>query len=112
MDSEKLPPIHPGEILLEEFLEPMGISQYRLAKDISVPPPTDQRDCTRQACNYAKHSTTAVAVLWLIRTVLDESTSAVRSGSRERPATRPSGKRSASVCGGTVEGSHLTVYLV
>ena len=31
-------PIHPGEILLEEFLEPMGISQYRLAKDISVPP--------------------------------------------------------------------------
>jgi addiction module HigA family antidote len=31
-------PIHPGEILLEEFLEPMGVSQYRLAKDISVPP--------------------------------------------------------------------------
>lgn len=30
-------PIHPGEILLEEFLVPMGISQYRLAKDISVP---------------------------------------------------------------------------
>jgi len=34
----KLSPVHPGEILLEEFLEPMGISQYRLAKDISVPP--------------------------------------------------------------------------
>ena len=34
----KLPPIHPGEILFEEFLEPMEISQYRLAKDISVPP--------------------------------------------------------------------------
>ncbi len=34
---ELLPPIHPGEILLEEFLEPMNISQYRLAKDISVP---------------------------------------------------------------------------
>ena len=30
-------PIHPGEILLEEFLEPMELSQYRLAKDISVP---------------------------------------------------------------------------
>lgn len=30
-------PIHPGEILLEEFLRPMGISQYRLAKDVSVP---------------------------------------------------------------------------
>ena len=30
-------PIHPGEILLEEFLQPMDLSQYRLAKDISVP---------------------------------------------------------------------------
>lgn len=36
--TTKLPPIHPGEILLEEFLRPMGISQYRLAKSISVPP--------------------------------------------------------------------------
>jgi len=36
--NRQLPPIHPGEILMEEFLEPMGISQYRLAKDISVPP--------------------------------------------------------------------------
>ena len=33
---EKLPPIHPGEILEEEFLIPMGISRYRLAKDIGV----------------------------------------------------------------------------
>lgn len=32
------PPIHPGEILLEEFLRPMALSQYRLAKDISGPP--------------------------------------------------------------------------
>lgn len=32
------PPIHPREILLEELLEPMEVSQYRLAKDISVPP--------------------------------------------------------------------------
>ena len=36
--SKKLKPIHPGEILREEFLKPMGISQYRLAKSISVPP--------------------------------------------------------------------------
>jgi addiction module HigA family antidote len=34
----KLSPIHPGEILLEEFIKPMKISQYRLAKDINVPP--------------------------------------------------------------------------
>ncbi|MBW2099959.1 MAG: HigA family addiction module antidote protein [Deltaproteobacteria bacterium] len=38
MKNKKLPPIHPGEILMEEFLEPMEISQYRLAKDISVSP--------------------------------------------------------------------------
>jgi len=38
MVQEKMPPIHPGEILLEEFLQPLSLSQYRLAKDISVPP--------------------------------------------------------------------------
>jgi len=38
MVGRKLAPIHPGEILLEEFLRPMGISQYRLAKSIYVPP--------------------------------------------------------------------------
>lgn len=38
MKKKNLLSIHPGEILMEEFLEPMGISQYRLAKNISVPP--------------------------------------------------------------------------
>ncbi|MDH4272541.1 MAG: HigA family addiction module antitoxin [Candidatus Aminicenantes bacterium] len=37
MGAQKYPPVHPGEVLLEEFLIPMGISQYRLAKDLSVP---------------------------------------------------------------------------
>jgi antitoxin HigA-1 len=36
--STMFPPVHPGEILLEEFLKPFGISQYRLAHDIGVPP--------------------------------------------------------------------------
>jgi addiction module HigA family antidote len=35
--SKKMPPIHPGEILKEEFLDEMGITQYKLAKDINVP---------------------------------------------------------------------------
>ena len=35
--KKPLPPIHPGEILSEEFLKPMGITQYRLAKEIGVP---------------------------------------------------------------------------
>jgi antitoxin HigA-1 len=34
----KLPPVHPGEVLLEEFLIPLGLSQYRLAKGTGVPP--------------------------------------------------------------------------
>jgi addiction module HigA family antidote len=38
MTKRDFPPIHPGEILLEEFLKPMNISQYRLARDISVDP--------------------------------------------------------------------------
>jgi antitoxin HigA-1 len=36
--TEKLPNVHPGEVLLKEFLEPMEISQNRLAREISVPP--------------------------------------------------------------------------
>ena len=38
MATTKLAPVHPGAILLEEFLVPLDITQYRLAKDISVPP--------------------------------------------------------------------------
>ena len=37
MANRKLTPIHPGEVLALDFLEPLGLSQYRLAKDISVP---------------------------------------------------------------------------
>lgn len=37
MRKKMLAPIHPGEILFEEFLKPLGISQYKLAKDINVP---------------------------------------------------------------------------
>ena len=36
--ARNLPPIHPGEILDEEYLKPLGLSQYRLAKDLSVSP--------------------------------------------------------------------------
>lgn len=38
MSDEKLHPVHPGEILLEEFLKPLGLSQSRLALDVSVHP--------------------------------------------------------------------------
>ena len=35
---KKIKPIHPGEILMEEFIKPLGITQYRVAKDTNVPP--------------------------------------------------------------------------
>jgi addiction module HigA family antidote len=38
MSTDRLDPVHPGEILIEEFLKPLGISQYALAKAIGVPP--------------------------------------------------------------------------
>jgi addiction module HigA family antidote len=36
--TKRLAPVHPGEILLEDFLRPLGLTQYRLAKSLSVPP--------------------------------------------------------------------------
>jgi addiction module HigA family antidote len=37
-NEERLPPVHPGEVLLEDFMKPLGLSQYQLAKDLGVPP--------------------------------------------------------------------------
>jgi len=37
-DDDRLAPVHPGEILLEDFLKPMAVSQYRLARALGVPP--------------------------------------------------------------------------
>jgi addiction module HigA family antidote len=61
------PPIHPGEILFEEFLKPLGISQYRLAKDISVPAMRISKICHGQssisadtALRLARHFGTSV----------------------------------------------------
>lgn len=38
MTTDRMPPLHPGELLKLDFLEPLGITQYRLAKEIGVPP--------------------------------------------------------------------------
>lgn len=37
VEEERLPPVHPGEVLLEDFMKPLGLSQYRLAQDLGVP---------------------------------------------------------------------------
>ena len=36
--TKRMPPVHPGEVLREDLLKELGISEYRLAKDIGVPP--------------------------------------------------------------------------
>lgn len=51
--SHILKPVHPGEILLEEFLVPFGVSQYRLAKEIHVP---------ARRINEIIHATRAISV--------------------------------------------------
>ncbi len=38
MKETRIPPVHPGEVLFEDFLKPLGISQYRLAKEMKVYP--------------------------------------------------------------------------
>ena len=58
MTSSRLAPVHPGEVLLEEFLKPLGLSQYRLAKDISVPP---------RRINQIVHGTRAVSANTALR---------------------------------------------
>jgi antitoxin HigA-1 len=35
--EDRLPPVHPGEVLIEDFMKPLGLSQYRVAKDMGVP---------------------------------------------------------------------------
>ena len=58
---ERQPNIHPGEVLLEEFIKPMGISQYRLAKAICVPAMRISEICS------GKRSITADTALRLAR---------------------------------------------
>jgi hypothetical protein len=51
----KMKPVHPGEILLEGFLNPMEITPYRLAKDIICARAAHQRDCTWQTSGFRQH---------------------------------------------------------
>jgi addiction module HigA family antidote len=69
--DEILSPIHPGEVLLEDFMKPLGLSQYRLAKDIGVAPMrisqivNGQRSITADtAMRLARYFGTSAAV-WL-----------------------------------------------
>jgi len=67
----RLPPVHPGEVLLEDFMKPLGLTRYRVAKDIGVPPlrisqiVRGQRSITADtALRLARYFGTSAAV-WL-----------------------------------------------
>jgi hypothetical protein len=79
MSLRKIPPIHPGEIPQEEFLDPFGISQYRLAKDTSVSPRRINELCEEPGRSppippYGYRD------IWDFGAVLVESASAVQPG--------------------------------
>ena len=80
MKNKLVADITPGEILAEEFLKPMGISQYRLALDIGVPPPPHQRDRQRRSGDHRQHG----AAPWTLfpdgPSVLVELADTLRSG--------------------------------
>ncbi len=83
------PPIHPGEILLEEFLKPMGISQYRLAKDINVPAMRISKICNGKsgisadtALRLARYFSTSVEFWTGIQTHYDTETVKMNLGDR------------------------------
>jgi len=63
---KKLNPVTPGELLLEEFLKPMGISQYRLAKEIGVPLSESAKSWLASG-HYGRYGPASMPVLWSIQ---------------------------------------------
>ena len=86
-NPEKLPPIHPGEILNEEFLVPMNVTQYWLAKSIGVDPRRIH------AIVHRERGISAETALLFSRFfgVLDGVAKPIRSGKRRRPPIRTVG---------------------
>jgi hypothetical protein len=78
MNERKFGPVRPGEILLEEFLNPLGISRYRLAKDISVHP-RRVNEIVHGKLDHSGHGFALIALFWLVRTLLVESSGTLRS---------------------------------
>ena len=78
----EIDPVHPGEVLLEEFLEPLGLTQHRLAAEIGRAS-ADQRDFARQASDHREHGGAVGKVLRHHGSVLAEPADPPRTGGRE-----------------------------
>ena len=79
--------VHPGEILREEFLEPMGISAYRLAVELRVSPPT-VNDIVREKRNYSRDGRPAGQVFRDFRAVLAQFAGCFCGSSGQREASQ------------------------
>lgn len=78
MRTDLLPPVHPGKVLLEEFLKPLELSQYRVAKDINVPPRRINEIVHDKARDHRRHRAAVGPALRGLRAVLAEPASPVR----------------------------------
>jgi addiction module HigA family antidote len=94
--QRKMPPIHPGEILHREFLSPLGISQYRLAKDMSVPPRRINEIVRGQRAISADTALRLAPLFRHIRAVLVESANPLRFATRKGQVGKTAGTRSRS----------------
>ena len=78
MREDKMAPVHPGEILLEDFMKPLGITQYRLAKEMNVyPRKANEIVQGKRAITADTALRLAGAFLWHVTRDLDESTGAL-----------------------------------
>jgi addiction module HigA family antidote len=78
--ARKLQPLHPGEILLEDFLKPLGVSQYRFAKGLSVPPRRINEIVPGKRAISADTALRRRTVLRHLRPLLAQSPGQLRSG--------------------------------
>jgi hypothetical protein len=76
--TRQIKPVSPGEMLEEEFLKPLGLTKYRLAKDIGVPPAKDRRNRGGSAGDYRRHGAAAVQVFRAERWVVASRSSELR----------------------------------
>ena len=86
--ARKLSPVHPGEILNEEFLIPMKLTQYRLAREVGVDPRRVHAIIHGERSITAETAPFVLALFRELGRVLDEPAKPVRSGTRTRPLGR------------------------
>ena len=87
-NTEMLDPIHPGEILREDFLKPMGISINRLARDLDVPPNRISLILSGARAITAGYSAPPQRLFWRLSGIVAESADRLRSPRRQAGSRR------------------------